>query len=255
MSGRSKKSRLLKHNYVGTEHLLLGLVRESEGVAAQVLMNLGVRLENARAEVINLLGHNELDLSERRLFRVPMKANRKTPALDCFGRDLIDQSKKGKLGSLVARDRELEEILQVLACKGRHNVMLVGEPGSGRQSLVEMLAQTLASGRPFLGDRDGMRLFAISPRKIFTLDKAQFLGHCKGLLDELNEQADSTVLYWDDLSFAAGPGRIPALYNLFCHGLNPDVRTLRASHIACWGDWPTPIRSWCISSKRFKSPR
>src|SRR5207253_3108341 len=110
-----EEARNLNHNYVGTEHLLLGLLREQEGVAAQVLVNLGLKLEDVREEVLNLLGHNmDSGESSSGAERTPNKGKSKTPALDSFGRDLTELARQGKLDPVIGRQNEMERVIQVL---------------------------------------------------------------------------------------------------------------------------------------------
>ena len=118
-----EEARNLNHNYVGTEHLLLGLLREQEGVAAQVLMNLGLKLEDVREEVLNLLGHNMPNESESggggggsgASERSSGRSKSKTPALDSFGRDLTELARQGKLDPVIGRANEIERVIQILS--------------------------------------------------------------------------------------------------------------------------------------------
>src|SRR5438093_643216 len=136
-----EEARNLNHNYVGTEHLLLGLLREQEGVAAQVLMNLGLKLEDVREEVLNLLGHN-MDPSEGSGGeRTASKSKSKTPALDSFGRDLTELARQGKLDPVIGRRGEIERVIQVLSRRTKNNPVLLGEAGVGKTAIVEGLAQ------------------------------------------------------------------------------------------------------------------
>src|SRR5262249_38704985 len=135
-----EEARNLNHNYVGTEHLLLGLLREQEGVAAQVLMNLGLKLEDVREEVLNLLGHN-MDSSEGSGERTAGKSKSKTPALDSFGRDLTELARQGKLDPVIGRQTEIERVIQVLSRRTKNNPVLLGEAGVGKTAIVEGLAQ------------------------------------------------------------------------------------------------------------------
>ena len=139
-----EEARNLSLDHVGTEHLLLGLLREQEGVAAQVLMNLGLRLEDVREEVLNLLGHNA-ELAESGETQ-QVRGKSKTPALDSFGVDLTELARQGKLVPVVGHTREIEEALAVLLCQARRGVLLVGEPGIGVADVVEGLAQLLVRG-------------------------------------------------------------------------------------------------------------
>ena len=127
-----EEARNLNHNYVGTEHLLLGLLREQEGVAAQVLMNLGLKLEEVREEVLNLLGHNMATERKPRRRRAAAngsasKGKSKTPALDSFGRDLTELARQGKLDPVIGRENEIERVIQIL-CR-RHEE----QPGAARR--------------------------------------------------------------------------------------------------------------------------
>ena len=136
----------LNHNYVGTEHVLLGLLREEEGVAAQVLLNLGLKLETVREEVLNLLGHNmETDQSSVTGRRSAFRRKSATPALDSFGVDLTARAGDGQLLPVAGRAREIEDVLAVFLCRERRGALLVGDPGLGVTEVVEGLAQLLAA--------------------------------------------------------------------------------------------------------------
>src|SRR5436190_2189319 len=131
-----EEARNLNHNYVGTEHLLLGLVREEEGVASQVLMNLGQKLADLREEVLNLLGHNMKEGLEESLEKLEKNDIDNVLPMEKVALDLTDLACKGKLAALVGRQAEIERILMVLSCRARKNALLVGEVGSGRSSLI-----------------------------------------------------------------------------------------------------------------------
>src|SRR5687768_16059122 len=127
-----EEARNLNHNYVGTEHLLLGLLREQEGVAAQVLMNLGLKLEDVREEVLNLLGHGleGSEQGERPTAGPSGKASKsKTPALDSFGRDLTELARQSKLDPVIGRETEIERVTQILCRRQKNNPVLLGEAG------------------------------------------------------------------------------------------------------------------------------
>jgi ATP-dependent Clp protease ATP-binding subunit ClpC len=142
-----EEARNLNHNYVGTEHILLGLLREEEGVAAQVLMNLGLRLEDVREEVLNLLGHNmETDESSAVARRTTFRRHSKTPVLESLGVDLTARARDGRLTPVAGHAREIDEVLAVLLCRERRGALLVGDPGPGVTEVVEGLAQLLAAG-------------------------------------------------------------------------------------------------------------
>jgi len=137
-----EEARNLNHNYVGTEHLLLGLLREQEGVAAQVLMNLGLKLEDVREEVLNLLGHNpESGEGGGGEGRTANKGKSKTPALDSFGRDLTELARQGKLDPVIGRQNEIERVIQVLSRRTKNNPVLLGEAGVGKTLLAKQLAK------------------------------------------------------------------------------------------------------------------
>ena len=145
-----EEARNLNHNYVGTEHILLGLLREQEGVAAQVLMNLGLKLEEVREEVLNLLGHGletgevvERGGGERGSGPQSgggKSGKSKTPALDSFGRDLTALAEQKKLDPVIGREREIERAIQILCRRTKNNPVLLGEAGVGKTAIVEGFA-------------------------------------------------------------------------------------------------------------------
>ncbi len=145
-----EEARSLNHNYVGTEHLLLGLLREHDGVAAQVLMNLGLKLEEVREEVLNLLGAGvDPDDATEALEPTgepgsgPRRGKSKTPALDSFGRDLTELARAGEQDPVIGRKNEIERLIQVLCRRTKNNPVLLGEAGVGKTAIVEGLAQQI----------------------------------------------------------------------------------------------------------------
>ncbi|HMQ15924.1 MAG TPA: Clp protease N-terminal domain-containing protein, partial [Phycisphaerae bacterium] len=142
-----EEARNLNHNYVGTEHLLLGLLREQDGVAAQVLMNLGLKLEDVREEVLNLLGAGVEPEDASGVSGAPEPGKKggksKTPALDSFGRDLTDLAREGKLDPVIGRASEIERVITVLCRRMKNNPVLLGEAGVGKTAIVEGLAQKI----------------------------------------------------------------------------------------------------------------
>src|SRR5204863_4959634 len=152
-----EEARNLNHNYVGTEHILLGLLREQEGGAAQVLMNLGLKLEDVREEVLNLLGHGMEGAEggergtgggggEGKGGETTKSGKSKTPALDSFGRDLTELAKQKKLDPVIGREREIERAIQILCRRTKNNPVLLGEAGVGKTAIVEGLAQRVIDG-------------------------------------------------------------------------------------------------------------
>ncbi len=209
-----EEARNLNHNYVGTEHILLGLLREQEGVAAQVLMNLGLKLEDVREEVLSLLGHGmEGETSERGGGergggeQTSGKSGKsKTPALDSFGRDLTELARQGKLDPVIGREKEIERAIQILCRRTKNNPVLLGEAGVGKTAIVEGFAQRVVDGNvPEL----------LSDRRIVVLDLAmmvagtkyrgQFEERIKAVMNEVR-RAKNTILFIDELHTLVGAG-------------------------------------------------
>ena len=211
------EARNLNHNYVGTEHLLLGLLREQEGVAAQVLMNLGLKLEDVRDEVLNLLGHGMESAepgSEERggaagaaSGAAAKGASRsKTPALDSFGRDLTELAKQKKLDPVIGRESEIERVIQILCRRQKNNPVLLGEAGVGKTAIVEGFAQMVV---------DGLVPDILADRRIIVLDLAmmvagtkyrgQFEERIKAVMNEVR-RAKNTILFIDELHTLVGAG-------------------------------------------------
>src|SRR6188508_3083782 len=213
-----EEARNLNHNYVGTEHLLLGLLREQEGVAAQVLMNLGLKLEDVREEVLNLLGHNMPNESEGTgggggggggggaSERTSGRTKSKTPALDSFGRDLTELARQGKLDPVIGRANEIERVIQILSRRQKNNPVLLGEAGVGKTAIVEGLAQLVV-------DQNVPEL--LRARRIVVLDLAmmvagtkyrgQFEERIKAVMNEVR-RAKNTILFIDELHTLVGAG-------------------------------------------------
>jgi ATP-dependent Clp protease ATP-binding subunit ClpC len=211
------EARNLNHNYVGTEHLLLGLLREQEGVAAQVLMNLGMKLDDVREEVLNLLGHGMESAepgSEERggaapgASSAPQKggSRSKTPALDSFGRDLTELARQKKLDPVIGREREIERVVQILCRRQKNNPVLLGEAGVGKTAIVEGFAQMVV---------DGAVPDILADRRIIVLDLAmmvagtkyrgQFEERIKAVMNEVR-RARNTILFIDELHTLVGAG-------------------------------------------------
>src|SRR5438093_1395664 len=204
-----EEARNLNHNYVGTEHLLLGLLREQEGVAAQVLMNLGLKLEDVREEVLNLLGHN-MESSESGGGgggeRTSSKTKSKTPALDSFGRDLTELARQGKLDPVIGRTNEIERVVQILSRRTKNNPVLLGEAGVGKTAIVEGLAQMIIDGSvpELLRDRR-IVVLDLAMMVAGTKYRGQFEERIKAVMNEVR-RAKNTILFIDELHTLVGAG-------------------------------------------------
>ena len=204
-----EEARNLNHNYVGTEHLLLGLLREHEGVAAQVLMNLGLKLEEVREEVLNLLGAGveaEEDGGEPGERASSRSTKSKTPALDSFGRDLTELARDDQLDPVIGRQKEIERLVQILCRRTKNNPVLLGEAGVGKTAIVEGLAQQIiANDVPDI----------LTDRRIVVLDLAmmvagtkyrgQFEERIKAVMNEVR-RAKNVLLFIDELHTLVGAG-------------------------------------------------
>src|ERR1700712_5333702 len=210
-----EEARNLTHNYVGTEHLLLGLLREQEGVAAQVLMNLGLKLEDVREEVLNLLGHNPMATEEGGSGtgggagggeRQAGKGKSKTPALDSFGRDLTELAKQGKLDPVIGRANEIERVIQILSRRTKNNPVLLGEAGVGKTAIVEGLAQLIIdSSVPELLRDKRIVVLDLAMMVAGTKYRGQFEERIKAVMNEVR-RAKNTILFIDELHTLVGAG-------------------------------------------------
>ncbi len=211
-----EEARNLNHNFVGTEHILLGLLREQEGVAAQVLMNLGLKLEEVREEVLNLLG-NGLEGGEgsERGGREGAGAGEstsskggksKTPALDSFGRDLTELAKQGKLDPVIGRASEIERAIQVLCRRTKNNPVLLGEAGVGKTAIVEGFAQLVVSGEvPEILAEKRIVVLDLAMMVAGTKYRGQFEERIKAVMNEVR-RAKNTILFIDELHTLVGAG-------------------------------------------------
>ena len=205
-----EEARNLNHNYVGTEHLLLGLLREQEGVAAQVLMNLGMKLEDVREEVLNLLGHGleGAESGERGTSAGAAKGakNSKTPALDSFGRDLTELARQGKLDPVIGRETEIERVIQILCRRQKNNPVLLGEAGVGKTAIVEGFAQMCVDGNvpEILADKR-IVVLDLAMMVAGTKYRGQFEERIKAVMNEVR-RAKNTILFIDELHTLVGAG-------------------------------------------------
>ncbi|MDG2384956.1 MAG: ATP-dependent Clp protease ATP-binding subunit [Pirellulaceae bacterium] len=209
-----EEARNLNHNYVGTEHILLGLLREQEGVAAQVLMNLGLKLEEVREEVLNLLGHGMEGGETTRGGREgggsegnPSKSGKsKTPALDSFGRDLTELARQTKLDPVIGREREIDRAIQILCRRTKNNPVLLGEAGVGKTAIVEGFAQRVISGNvPELLADKRIVVLDLAMMVAGTKYRGQFEERIKAVMNEVR-RAKNTILFIDELHTLVGAG-------------------------------------------------
>jgi ATP-dependent Clp protease ATP-binding subunit ClpC len=211
-----EEARNLNHNYVGTEHILLGLLREQEGVAAQVLMNLGLKLEEVREEVLNLLGHGleTGEVSERgggerggsSSTSSGKSGKSKTPALDSFGRDLTLLAEQQKLDPVIGREKEIERAIQILCRRTKNNPVLLGEAGVGKTAIVEGFAQRVVEGNvpELLCDRR-IVVLDLAMMVAGTKYRGQFEERIKAVMNEVRRTKD-TILFIDELHTLVGAG-------------------------------------------------
>jgi ATP-dependent Clp protease ATP-binding subunit ClpC len=194
-----EEARQLNHNYIGTEHLLLGLIREGEGVAARVLTNLGVDPAKVRVQTTSLLGAEGQPVAP--------KGKSKTPTLDAYGRDLTALARDNKLDPVIGRANEIERVIQILARRTKNNPALIGEPGVGKTAIAEGLAQRVIKGEIPEPLRD---------RRVITLDLAglvagtkyrgEFEERMKRVMDEIRGASGEIILFIDELHTLVGAG-------------------------------------------------
>src|SRR5699024_5321488 len=198
------EARKLGHSYVGTEHILLGLIREGEGVAARVLNNLGVSLNKARQQVLQLLGSNESRAG--RQGRNQASSNASTPTLDSLARDLTVSAKEGNIDPVIGRSKEIERVIQVLSRRTKNNPVLIGEPGVGKTAVAEGLAHQIINNEipEILRDKRVMTL-DMGTVVAGTKYRGEFEDRLKKVMEEIR-QAGNIILFIDELHTLIGAG-------------------------------------------------
>ena len=198
------EARKLGHTYVGTEHILLGLIREGEGIAARVLNNLEISLNRARQQVLQLLGSNEV--VRKGQSRHTQNNPASTPTLDSLARDLTETAKEGNVDPVIGREKEIERVIQVLSRRTKNNPVLIGEPGVGKTAVAEGLAQQIVDNEVPETLRD---------KRVMTLDmgtvvagtkyRGEFEDRLKKVMEEIR-QAGNIILFIDELHTLIGAG-------------------------------------------------
>jgi len=195
-----EEAKELGHNYIGTEHLLLGLLREGDGIAAKTLMRLGVELERLREATLELLGGGG------GMPHPQGEKPSKTPAVDYFCRDLTVLAREGKLDPIIGREMEIERVIQILSRRKKNNPVLIGEPGVGKTAIVEGLAQKVIENKvPEL--LRGRRVLALDMAAVVagTKYRGQFEERLKAVMNEIR-QANDVILFLDELHTIVGAG-------------------------------------------------
>lgn len=234
-----EEAQQMGHNYVGTEHFLLGLIREGEGVAARVLEKMGLEIGEVRKEVIRILEGRDAEMprrhqrdneddesprkkgtgrdesedaeqeedAEREVPRSKHRRRSKTPMLDDYTRDLTAMAREGKLDPVVGRSKEIERVIQVLGRRTKNNPVLVGEPGVGKTAIVEGLAQAIASGE-IADTLSGKKLLSLDLGSLIagTKYRGEFEQRLKNLVEEIRQQGNSIILFIDELHTVIGAG-------------------------------------------------
>ena len=198
------EARRLNHHYIGTEHLLLGLVREGEGIAAGVLESLGVSLDKVRSQVIYVLNQSAAYSQEGQ--GAPHGKSSKTPVIDQLGMDLTAAARAGKLDPVIGRFKEIERVVQILSRRTKNNPALIGEPGVGKTAIVEGLAQRIASGdvpETLMGKR--LLTLDIGSLVAGTKYRGEFEERLKKIIEEV-KNSGNCVLFIDELHTLVGAG-------------------------------------------------
>mgnify|MGYP001576661730 CR=1 FL=1 len=216
----SEEARSLGHNYIGTEHILLGLIREGEGVASQVLVNLGLDLNKVREEIAELLGSNiqpGFNTPQQGQGSGPgqgagghapgqQRSGSKTPALDAFGRNLTQLARDNKLDPVIGRENEIERVIQILSRRTKNNPVLLGEAGVGKTAIVEGLAQKIVKGDiPEILKDKKVIILDLALMVAGTKYRGQFEERIKAVMDEI-KRSENVMIFIDELHTLVGAG-------------------------------------------------
>ena len=195
------EARRLNHHYIGTEHVLLGLVREGEGIAASVLESLGVNLERVRAETTRILSQSVPQSSGS-----GARSSTRTPTVDQLGTDLTSASRQGKLDPVIGREKEIERVIQILSRRTKNNPILIGEPGVGKTAIAEGLAHRIISG-DVPESLQGKRLVTLDIGGLVagTKYRGEFEERLKKVIEEL-KNAGNCILFIDEMHMLVGAG-------------------------------------------------
>ena len=194
------EARLMGHHYIGTEHLLLGLVREGEGVAVNVLRSMGVNLEKARAQAERLMAESPVYAGRRRKGK-----EQRTPLVDQLGTDLTAKAQEGKLDPVIGRQKEIERVIQILSRRTKNNPALIGDPGVGKTAIVEGLAQRIVAcetPEPLLDKR--VLMLDVGSLVAGTMYRGQFEERLKKVIEEIKDT--QSILFIDELHMLVGAG-------------------------------------------------